>query len=145
MDDASQPLRIGALARAAGVNVETIRYYQRRKLLGQPDRPYGGQRAYPPEYAQRLRFIKRAQALGFTLEEIAELLTLDAGTGHVRARALAARRLAEIEAKLVDLSEMRAALRELLQRCEHTRGKVACPIISGLEPGSAPRRPPRRP
>src|SRR5512145_929634 len=95
-----QPLRIGALARAAGVGVETIRYYQRRRLLGTPARAFGGQRSYTPDFVDRLRFIKRAQALGFSLADVAALLQLDDGTGHVRARQLAAARLAEIESRI---------------------------------------------
>jgi MerR family mercuric resistance operon transcriptional regulator len=132
MKTGTQPLRIGDLASAADVGVETIRYYQRRRLLGQPARPAGGQRVHPAEYVERVRFIKRAQALGFSLDEIAALLTLDSGTGHARARALANRRLAGIEAKLADLTAMRDALAWLVRHCEHTHGKVACPIIATL-------------
>jgi MerR family mercuric resistance operon transcriptional regulator len=144
MQPQSQPLKIGSLANAADVGIETIRYYQRRRLLGQPTRPLRGQRVYPPDYVERVRFIKRAQALGFSLEEIAALLTLDSGTGHARAHALASRRLAEIEAKLADLAAMRTTLRELIRRCEHTHGKVACPIIATLAaPPAAPKRQPK--
>ena len=128
----SQPLKIGSLASAADVGIETIRYYQRRRLLGQPSRPLRGQRIYPPEYVERVRFIKRAQALGFSLDEIAALLRLDSGTGHARAHALASKRLAEIEAKIADLTVMRETLADLVHRCEHTHGKVACPIIATL-------------
>jgi MerR family mercuric resistance operon transcriptional regulator len=126
------PLRIGALAQAAGVGVETIRYYQRRGLLGEPQRPPRGQRIYPAQYVDRVRFIRRAQRLGFSLDEIATLLTLDSGTGHARAHALATHRVAEIEARIADLSAMREALAELALKCEHTRGRVACPIIATL-------------
>jgi MerR family mercuric resistance operon transcriptional regulator len=136
-----QHLRIGALAAAAGVGVETIRYYQRRALLGEPARPHGGLRTYPAAYIDRIRFIKRAQRLGFSLEDIATLLALDSGTGHARAHALAAHRLAEIEAKIGDLEAMRATLTDLVRRCERTHGKVACPIIATLnvEPRAATR------
>jgi MerR family transcriptional regulator, mercuric resistance operon regulatory protein len=134
----AQPLKIGNLASAADVGVETIRYYQRRRLLAQPARPARGQRVYPPSYVERLRFIKRAQALGFSLDEIAALLSLDSGTGHARAHALAARRLAEIEEKIADLAAMRDALADLIQRCEHTRGRVTCPIIATLVTGRVP-------
>jgi MerR family transcriptional regulator, mercuric resistance operon regulatory protein len=137
-----QPLKIGNLASAADVGVETIRYYQRRRLLAQPARPARGQRVYPPSYVERLRFIKRAQALGFSLDEIAALLSLDSGTGHARAHALAARRLAEIEEKIADLAAMRDALADLIRRCEHTRGRVTCPIIATLVTG---RMPPDKP
>jgi len=78
----SNELTIGKLATAAGVNVETIRYYQRRGLLTEPVRPAGGQRRYSPNDARRVRFIKRAQVLGFTLEEVGSLLTLEEATGH---------------------------------------------------------------
>lgn len=135
-------MRIGGLADAAGVGTETIRYYERRKLLGRPARPYGGQRTYPPEYVGRVQFIKRAQAVGFTLDEIAELLALEQGTGHARARALATRRLAAIETRLSDLAAMRDALRRLVRACEHTHGRVACPIIETLASGP-PQEPAR--
>ena len=138
-----QPLRIGALARAASVGVETIRYYQRVKLLGTPPRPYGGQRLYPVQYVDRLRFIKRAQALGFALDEVAVLLQLNDGTGHVRARGIAAKRLAAVEAKIADLAAIRDVLRELIRRCEHAAGRVPCPIISSLAraPAGKPAQP----
>jgi MerR family mercuric resistance operon transcriptional regulator len=126
--------RIGALARTAGVGIETIRYYQRLKLLGTPPRPFRGQRLYPAEYAGRLRFIKRAQALGFSLDDVALLLQLNDGTGHARARALATRRLAAVEAKIADLAAIRDVLRELIRRCEHAEGRVPCPIIAALAP-----------
>lgn len=139
----AQPLRIGALARAAGVGIETIRYYQRRKLLGTPPKPQGGQRVYPAEDVARLKFIKRAQALGFSLDEVAVLLQLNDGTGHVRARSLATRRLAELEAKMADLAAVRDVLRELVRRCEHAHGRVPCPIIATLAGRAAPGRQPR--
>jgi MerR family mercuric resistance operon transcriptional regulator len=129
---ATDPLRIGGLADAAGVGTETIRYYQRRGLLGRPPKPDGGQRAYPPAYVQRVRFIKRAQALGFSLDEIAALLALDSGTGHARARLLATQRLAQIETRIAGLAAMRAALADLIDRCAHSAGRVSCPIITTL-------------
>lgn len=137
MDQELQPLRISALAQAADVGVETIRYYQRRGLLGEPARPMRGQRSYPVQYVERIRFIKRAQRLGFSLDEIATLLTLDRGTGHRRAHDLAVHRLAEIEVKIADLKAMRTTLADLLRRCERTEGRVACPIIATL--GTEPR------
>jgi len=133
-----QPLRIGALARAAGVGIETIRYYQRRRLLGTPARALGGQRSYPPEFVDRLRFIKRAQALGFSLADVAALLQLNDGTGHVRARQLASARLAEIESRVADLAAMRDVLAKLIRHCEHTEGRVPCPIIATLLHDDAP-------
>lgn len=137
MNTELQPMRIGALAQAADVGVETIRYYQRRGLLGEPARPMRGLRAYPVEYVERIRFIKRAQRLGFSLDEIATLLALDRGTGHRRAHDLAKHRLVEMESKIADLTAMRATLADLVRRCERTEGKVACPIIASL--GTEPR------
>lgn len=129
------PLRIGALARQAGVGVETIRYYQRLGLVAQPGKPLGGQRSYSPESVERVRFVKRAQALGFTLTDIATLLKLNDGTGHAKARQLASKRLREIEAKLADLQAMRKVLRNLIHDCEHTEGRIPCPIIGAVERG----------
>ena len=148
MEQKPRGLRIGSLADAAGVGTETIRYYQRRNLLGRPPRPQSGQRLYPPEYVERVQFIKRAQALGFSLDEIATLLRLDRGSDHARARALALQRLVQINEKLADLAAMRDALTELVRRCERTHGKVACPIIVTLasaRPASQPTRPARQP
>lgn len=122
---------IGRLARAAGVNIETIRYYQRRGLLATPRRPLRGVRRYPEETLARLRFIKRAQELGFTLREIAELLKL--GDGSCReTRAIAEHRLADIETRLRDLQSMRAALDKLIRSCR-AGNQSACPIIASLE------------
>jgi MerR family mercuric resistance operon transcriptional regulator len=127
-----EPLKIGQLAASAGVGVETIRYYQRRKLLGTPPKPYGSQRLYPPAYVDRLRFIKRAQALGFSLDDVAVLLQLNDGTGHVRARELAMRRLAEIESRIADLAAIKGVLEHLIHECEHAHGRLPCPIIATL-------------
>ncbi len=108
-------LPIGRLAAKAGVNVETIRYYQRRGLLSEPDKPLNGHRRYPAELAKRVRFIKRAQVLGFTLEEIAGLLQLDVAHACAETRDLAARKLQIIEQKLADLTVMRKALAKLMR------------------------------
>jgi len=125
-------LRVGALARAAGVNVETIRYYQQRRLLPTPHRPPGGQRLYPAAYVDRVRFIKRAQALGFSLEDITSLMKLNDGVDHVRARATATHRLSEIEARIADLAAMRDTLRTLVRDCEQGGGLKPCPIIGAV-------------
>lgn len=90
-------LTIGKLAERAGVSVETIRYYQRRDLLEEPEKPLGGYRRDPSDMEKRVRFIKRAQALGFRLEEVAGLLRLDALTACTETRELAARKLELIE------------------------------------------------
>ena len=125
-------LTIGKLADAAGVSIETIRYYQRRGLLNEPPKPLGGHRRYAPSQAKRLRFIKRAQALGFTLEEIGALLTLDAACACGETRALAVRKLGLIKQKIADLAAMRQALGDLVQQCDDGNGEASCPIIDVL-------------
>lgn len=125
-------LTIGKLADAAGVNVETIRYYQRRGLLDEPAKPLGGHRRYASEQAKRLRFIKRAQALGFTLSEVGGLLRLDEGCECAETRALAARKLALIDQKIADLAAMRQVLGGLVLQCDAGDGGTACPIIDVL-------------
>src|SRR5258708_1311191 len=124
-------LTIGKLAGRAGVNVETIRYYQRRGLLDEPKKPLGGYRHYPPETAKRLRFIKRAQALGFTLEELAGLLRLDVASACAETRELPAPKLALIEEKVSELTAMRKGLAALVSQCDKG-GKRQCPIIQTL-------------
>jgi MerR family mercuric resistance operon transcriptional regulator len=125
-------LTIGKLADTAGVNIETIRYYQRRGLLDEPPKPLGSHRRYAPEQAKRVRFIKRAQALGFTLDEVGALLTLDAACACGETRALAVRKLGLIEQKMADLTAMRQALGELVQQCDVGNGGANCPIINVL-------------
>ncbi len=125
-------MTIGGLAREAGVHVETVRYYQRRGLLEAPRRPSGGVRRYGEAAVARLRFIRRAQALGFTLAEIAELLRLERTPDCGRARKLASARLADVESKLADLERMRGTLRALVQACAAGRDPRSCPIVEGL-------------
>ncbi|MND43624.1 Mercuric resistance operon regulatory protein [compost metagenome] len=125
-------LSIGKLAEAAEVNIETIRYYQRRGLLDEPPKPLSGYRCYLPEQVKRLRFIKRAQALGFTLDEVGALLTLDAACTCRETRALAVRKLALIEQKMADLAAIRQVLDGLVQECDASDGGAACPIIDVL-------------
>ncbi len=125
-------LPIGRLAANAGVNVETIRYYQRRGLLSEPDKPLNGHRRYPAESVKRVRFIKRAQVLGFTLEEIAGLLQLDVTHACAETRDLAGRKLQIIEQKLADLTAMREALAKLMRQCASLDGTGTCPIIDAL-------------
>ncbi|MFY9316696.1 MAG: Hg(II)-responsive transcriptional regulator [Burkholderiales bacterium] len=128
----SSNLTIGRVAEAAGVNVETVRFYQRSGLLAEPVRPPGGVRRYGAEFVGRLRFIKRAQQLGFSLAEIQRLLVLEDPQSCSKARALAAEKLALVEARLADLDRMRGVLKDLVARCDVRRGKVACPIIATL-------------
>ncbi len=125
-------LTIGKLAQASGVNVETVRYYQRFGLLDEPAKPLGGHRRYGDEQAKRLRFIKRAQALGFTLAEVGGLLRLEQGCACAETRALAARKLALIKRKMADLAAVGQALGELVQRCDADGGGGACPIMDVL-------------
>lgn len=125
-------LTIGGLADEAGVNVETIRYYQRRGLMPEPDKPAHGYRRYDATTVKRVRFIKRAQALGFTLEEIGGLLQLDEAHACAETRELASHKLAAIETKLADLAAMRKALTTLLCQCDAGTMKGNCPIIHAL-------------
>jgi MerR family mercuric resistance operon transcriptional regulator len=122
---------IGGLARAGNVGVETVRYYQRRRLIPVPVKRTRGFRYYGPETLERLRFIRRAQALGLSLEEIRQLLGLDRKRACGTTRALAAQRLALIETKLRDLTILRDALAALVQECDE-RGGSSCPILTRL-------------
>lgn len=124
-------MTIGGLARTAGVNIETIRYYQRRGLLGTPRKPQGGVRRYSGETLNRLRFIKRAQELGFTLREIGDLLKLGDGSCN-ETREIAERRLRDIEARIGDLQSMRVTLARLIRTCR-AGNNPPCPIITSLE------------
>ena len=125
-------LTIGRLAKAAGVGIETIRYYQLRELIPVPKTNVGTFRAYPIETVDRVRFIKRAQELGFTLDEISTLLTLDDGINRRAIRKVATDRLIQIRTKLADLAQMEHALSDLIHDCE-THGRAAkCPIIAAL-------------
>ena len=125
-------LTIGRLADEAGVNVETIRYYQRRGLMAEPDKPMGGQRQYDMGAVKRVRFIKRAQVLGFTLDEVGSLLQLDEACACTETRDLAAHKLQVIEEKLADLRAMRRVLTALLRQCDEGATKGNCPIIHAL-------------
>jgi MerR family mercuric resistance operon transcriptional regulator len=127
-------LTIGRLARAAAVNVETVRYYQARKLLPIPSRGGNAFRHYSADLVERIRFNNRAQELGFSLEEVRGLLRLHDGTDRVSIRKIAALRLEQIEAKLEDLTRMRVALSALIEACHHTANADPCPIIQALAP-----------
>ncbi|GMQ89945.1 MAG: Hg(II)-responsive transcriptional regulator [Gammaproteobacteria bacterium] len=128
---ASAGLTIGRLAHEAGVIVETIRYYERRGLIVQPAKPLYGFRHYPSETATRVRFIKRAQRLGFTLREIAELLTLGDGRCE-NVVELADRKCARIQAQIADLQAMHKALEELICSCRAEHTECPCPIVGSL-------------
>lgn len=127
-------LTISRLAEAAGVTVETIRFYQRRGLLAEPDRPHGGIRRYAADDVARVLFIKAAQRIGFTLDEIAQLLELDDGMHCSEARVIAEHKLEIVRDKLADLQRIEAALATLVSRCTARRGQVCCPLIDALRP-----------
>lgn len=123
---------IGRLAAAAGVNVETVRYYQRITLMPVPGKSPGGIRRYGKVELSRLRFIKTAQGLGFTLEEIADLVKLDDGTRCSEAHDIAARKLAAVRLRLRDLRKIEKVLVRLVRLCESRRGAIRCPLIDSL-------------
>lgn len=120
---------IGILAKRGGVNIETIRYYQRRDLLEQPLKPSGGFRHYPEESVKRVLFIKRAQMLGFTLKEIQGLLALDERKACMETRSIAAHKVELIAHKIADLSKMKRSLTRLVRSCDASVAGAPCPII----------------
>jgi MerR family mercuric resistance operon transcriptional regulator len=124
---------IGALAETAGVNVETIRFYQRKGLMPEPEKPYGSIRRYGAAELARVRFIKSAQRLGFSLEEIGELLKLEDGARCSEARQLAEQKLVDVRQKLSDLQRIESVLAGLVARCSAVRGRVNCPLIASLQ------------
>ena len=128
---ALQSLSIGKLAASGGVGVETVRFYQRRGLLPQPTRDEGIRR-YGSDDVRRLRFIKQAQAAGFTLEEIKELLDLDASEDRSRARELANARVKALDARIAELQRARDALRRLARECG-SGSAGPCPILTSFE------------
>ena len=124
-------LTIGGLAKQAGVHVETIRYYQRRGLVGEPARPGGGVRRYGAEAVTRVTFIKRAQDIGFSLAEVKELLKLERTPGCRDARRIASGKLALVDARIADLKRVRRSLATLIAECDAGRRR-SCPIIDSL-------------
>jgi MerR family mercuric resistance operon transcriptional regulator len=125
-------LSIGELARASGVGVETIRFWERGGLLPAPPRSPSGRRLYGPEAVERLRFVRHARALGFPLEEVRTLLAMAAGEagGCEEVRALAERHLRAVRARIARLERMEAALETTLARC--ARGELSCPLLAAL-------------
>lgn len=128
----TEKMTISRLAAAGGVNVETVRFYQRSGLISEPSRPYSGYRTYGADDVRRIRFIKRAQLLGFTLDEIGSLLKLEGSQTCASTRELAARKLAMVEAKLYDLQSMKTALATMVSRCDSEQPSSGCPIIQAL-------------
>lgn len=133
-------LTIGRFAMAGGVTVETVRFYQRKGLLPQPRKPYGGIRRYGAADVTRVQFVKSAQRLGFSLDQIADLLRLEDGTHCEEASGLAQSKLLDVREKLADLARIEAALSALLSACHMRQGSVSCPLISSLQSDNAPRR-----
>ena len=128
---------IGTLARQVGLNVETIRYYQRRHLVPEPPKPLGGIRHYAPEHARRLRFIKEAQRLGFSLDEVGELLSLEDGLHCREVEEIAGHKLASVRERIVQLGRIETVLAVLVGKCHGNRGKLRCPLVSSLESPSS--------
>lgn len=135
MENDLENLTIGAFAKVAGVNVETIRFYQRKGLLPEPDKPYGSIRRYGDADVARVKFVKSAQRLGFSLDEIAELLRLDDGTHCAEASSLAEHKLRDVREKLADLTRMETVLSQLVCACHARKGRVSCPMIASLQGG----------
>lgn len=136
-------MRSSELAERASVNPETLRYYERRGLLQPPPRTSGGYRDYPAAAVELLRFIKRAQELGFTLEEVEELLHLDAGGPDScdAARELAESRRADLEARIADLQRMHDSLTDLIATCELPTADRACALLEAIANPTTHRRP----
>lgn len=126
-------LTIGIFAKKAGVNVETIRFYQRKGLLPEPHKPYGSIRRYGEIDVVRVRFVKSAQRLGFSLDEIAELLRLEDGTHCEEASNLAEHKLHDVRERMTDLARMESVLSELVCACHSRKGNVSCPLIASLQ------------
>lgn len=137
---AREKLTIGGLARLGGVNLETVRYYERRGLLPKPPRTQAGYRQFPPDTAHRLRFIKRAQELGFSLDEVQELLALrvEPQQNCVDVRSRAKAKIADIEQKIKTLAAMKHILRGLVEQCEHCVSDE-CPILASMEEKRSPK------
>lgn len=127
-------MKTSELAKNAGVNIETIRYYERLGLISKPSRTESNYRDFSPEVVERIRFIKRSQDLGFTLAEIHQLLAMTDSEQFSceEIQQFASRKLQEIEAKIFDLQNMKGVLQGLLSKCEQTSG-YGCPIIDNLQ------------
>ena len=133
--DPTTTLTIGQLARRAGVGVETLRFYEREGLIAEPARRRSGYRSYPESAVRRVRFIRQAKELGFSLREIGALLSLrvDRGVSCADVRGLAERKIEDIDRRIASLQEMRAALLGLAGQCRGNGPRGECPILSELE------------
>jgi len=134
-------LTIGKVAAAAEVNVETIRFYQRRGILAEPPKKLGGLRYYDETAIERVRFVKRAQGLGFSLEEVIGLLELHAADVCAKTHDAAERKLAMVEERIRDLQQIRVTLKKLIGQCEEGVPNVSCPIIDSLQHSEPPQEP----
>jgi len=135
-----EKMTIGQLASAGGVNVEAIRYYQRRGLLAVPKRPTGSIGRYSQSALTRLRFIKRAQSLGFSLDDVRALLSLDDGQACAAARSMGEHKLADVRQRIQTLRALEGALQELVSQCSTTKRKMSCPLIDTLMRADEPVR-----
>lgn len=136
MDEA---MTIAGLADAAQVGVETVRYYERRGLIAQPTRKVGAYRRYDDSHVARIRFIKHAQQLGFTLDEVEDLLKLQDGTDRRTIRSIAAKRLEQTRQRIADLKRMEKTLAHVLHECESGAGRPHCPIIEVMTTSVIPK------
>lgn len=136
MIERKQHMTIGALAEQAGVGVETVRYYQRRGLLREPERTYGSIRRYVKADVERLNFIRSAKVLGFSLDEVVELLGLADGMDCNEARELGERKLADVRAKIGGLERIEKSLSVLVRKCRRQPDNVSCPLIESLTAGA---------
>jgi MerR family mercuric resistance operon transcriptional regulator len=132
-------MTIGRLAEQAGVHIETVRYYQHLGLMSMPARPAGSIRRYGPDAVHRLRFIKRAQELGFSLDEVKALLKLSIGEHCAETRTLAERKARLVEQKISDLRGIQAALNKLIRACGTGKKGHGCPIIESLSQDGRPK------
>lgn len=134
MMDLEGTLRIGEVARLAGVNIQTLRYYERRGILEAPDRSRSGYRQYPVEAVELIRTIKRAQKLGFSLDEIERLLRIRAGGNGActKARDIAARKLELLNERMQELADVKRTLEELIRDCQPRRPAKACGLLTAI-------------
>ncbi|HUP29850.1 MAG TPA: MerR family transcriptional regulator [Usitatibacter sp.] len=128
----AEEMTIGRLAKAAGVNVETIRYYQRRGLIEEPQKPLGGQRRYPESALNALAFVRRAQNLGFSLDEVKALMALTETSDCGAARVIAEQKRSVLASRIEELERMRKQLDTFVAACKRNKGKKPCPIVVAL-------------
>ena len=138
-------LTIGKVAAAAEVNVETIRFYQRRGILAEPPKQLGGLRYYDETAIERVRFVKRAQSLGFSLEEVIALLALHTSNACATTHDAAEKKLQMVEDRIHDLEQIRTTLKKLIGECKESIADVSCPIIESLLHGEPPHAPKMQP